>query len=76
MLLAWNMELLSRTASSVNLFSALTSEIQRVTDGGEIQRCATLLNSGAVATLFPGTRHAPVKSRTFFLAAGDQGDQQ
>jgi hypothetical protein len=63
------MELLLRRASSVNLFSALTSEIQRATNGGEIRRGATLLNSGDVATLFAGTRHAPVKAWTFFLAA-------
>jgi hypothetical protein len=56
------MELRLRIASSVNLFSALTPEIQRETNGGEIRCCASLLNSGDVATLFPGTRHAPVKS--------------
>jgi hypothetical protein len=28
----------------------------------EIRRCATLLNSGDVATLIPGIRRAPLKS--------------
>jgi hypothetical protein len=46
----------------VNLHSALTSEICRATNAGKIPHRATLFNSGDVATLFPGTRHAQLKS--------------
>jgi hypothetical protein len=46
----------------VNLLSVLTSEIRRATNTGEICRCATLLNSGEVATLLSGTRLAAVES--------------
>jgi hypothetical protein len=45
----------------VNLLSALTSEIRRATNTGEIRHFTTLLNSGDPATLLPGTRHAPLK---------------
>jgi hypothetical protein len=40
----------------------LESEIRHVTNAGEIRRCATLLNSGDVATLLSGTRLAAVES--------------
>ena len=40
----------------------LESEIRHVTNTGEISRCATLLNSGDVATLLSGPRLAPVES--------------
>ena len=56
------MELLLRTASSVNLFSALTPEIQHATNTGEVHQFTTLLNSDDVATLIPGIRPALLKS--------------
>ena len=45
-------------ARHVNLLSALTSEIRRATNTGEIRHFATLLNSGDTAIPPPGTRHA------------------
>jgi NAD(P)-dependent dehydrogenase (short-subunit alcohol dehydrogenase family) len=54
------MELHSRTASIY--LSALTSEIRRAANAGEIHRCATHLNSGDFAMLLSGTRLAAVES--------------
>ena len=49
-------------ACHVNQLSALTSEIRHATDSEKISHFTNLLNSADRATLFLGTRHAPVKS--------------
>ena len=46
----------------VNLLSALTSEIRHATNTGQTRNFTTLLNSGDLATLFPGIRRAQLKS--------------
>jgi hypothetical protein len=43
-----------------------------VTNAGEIRRCATVLNSGDVATLLSGTQLALEERRHSFLRPGTQ----
>ncbi|WP_263349728.1 hypothetical protein [Acidicapsa acidisoli] len=56
-----------RLVRHVNLLSALTSEFCHATNTGETRYFTTLLNSGDVATLIPGIRHALVKSAGVYV---------
>jgi hypothetical protein len=63
-------------ARRVDLFSALTSEIRHAASTGEIRHFTTLLNSGDLATLLPGTLHASVKSAALHLCGICSADVQ